>query len=143
MSMTGPNRSQMREAIDRHGGDLSRWPDGSLADAVHAALLSDRPLRRYRDEAVAVERRLGAVRLVLDEEILRSGAAERTARAVLARLPARRWRPSWVAVAAALVIAAGLGSVFDLSFLTPVTDTPMEVVVLDPLVFGPTEAEMR
>jgi hypothetical protein len=82
----------------------------------------------------------GAAR-VLDGDIARSGAAVRVGRNVLAAVaaPAMRNIP-WFALAAALVLAAGLGSLADLAFLNvPAGVGGQEVVVLDPLVFGPAE----
>jgi hypothetical protein len=131
------------DAIDRHGSDLSRWTDGGLASEVRAGMLADRQLRRYLEGAAALDDGLARVRDALDREVAASGALARISAAVMTSLPSRRSRTRWVAVAAGLVIAAGLGSAFDFGFLAPADQAPVEVVVLDPLVFGPTEVEPR
>ena len=75
----------------------------------------------------------------LDGEIAASGAVDRVVGRVMAhtaRSPARR--SIWFAIAAALIIAAGLGSVADLVFIGARSGSGQEVVVMDPLIFGTT-----
>lgn len=133
----------LTDAIDRYGSALQRWPDPALANQVRAGVLADRGLRHYLDGAAALDRGLAGVRNALDAEIAAIGAVARISEAIQASLPDRHSRSRWIAVAAALVIAAGLGSVFDLRFLAPLQERSVDVVVLDPLVFGPTEIETR
>jgi hypothetical protein len=78
---------------------------------------------------------LDRARVEIDADILRSGAAARVTAAVLAEvgiMPSHRLR--WVAIAATLVIAAGLGSLFEAT--RQPTPADMNVVVLDPLTFS-------
>lgn len=80
----------------------------------------------------------------LDSEIAASGAVDRVTRRVMARVaqqPARR--AIWFAIAAALIVAAGLGSLADLAFVGGRTGAGQEVVVMDPLVFGPAVVDQR
>jgi hypothetical protein len=127
---------ELVSAIDRYGADLARWRDRALANRVRAAVLADRELRAYLDGAAALERSLGAARDALDADIRASGAIDRVAAAVTARRsapsPRRAW---WFAIAAAAVIAAGLGSVLDAGLIGYGDDTSQTVVALDPLVF--------
>lgn len=143
MTETPRLSAELTDAIDRYGSALQRWPDPALANEVRAGVLADRGLRHYFDSAAALDRGLGKVREALDAEIAASGAVARIGAAIQATLPDRHSRSRWIAVAAALVIAAGLGSVFDLRFLAPLDERGVDVVVLDPLVFGPTEIEIR
>ena len=78
---------------------------------------------------------LQRVRTVIDAEIARAHAVDRVAAVVLSEtgmVPARRLR--WLGIAATLVVAAGLGGLFEANRLQ--TATPVDVVVLDPLTFG-------
>ncbi len=133
--MTVP-KLQILDAIDRYGGDFSTWPDPALATAARAAALADPDVRASLDAMRDVTRALDGVRAGLDDEIDESGAESRIADSVLTGLglaPARRWRR--LAVAAALLVAAGLGGVYEFAHSSPTTG--FDVVVLDPLVFGP------
>jgi hypothetical protein len=132
----------LKEAVDSWGSDLGRWPDGAPIAEARAALLADRSFRAYRDGAVALERTLVAARDSVDREVQASGAPERLMRALVAA-PARafRWSPrSWAAVAAALVLAAGLGSFIDFA-VVGAANGRYEAVVVDPLVFGTAQVE--
>ncbi len=135
----------MREAIDRHGPDFGAWPDRRLAGEAREAILADRGLRAWYDDAVAIERGLAAARAVVDEEIATSGAVARIESGLAQRLASSRPRRAnrWIAIAAGLVIAAGLGSAYDLATRTDTGGRPLNVVVLDPLVFGPAEVETQ
>ncbi len=135
----------IRGAIDRHGSDFNTWPDRRLAGEAREAILANRALRAWYDDAVALERGLAAARAAADREIAASGAIGRIESGLAQRLvpsrPQRRNR--WIAIAAGLVIAAGLGSAYDLATSASSTTggRPINVVVLDPLVFGPAEVE--
>ncbi len=79
----------------------------------------------------------------LDREIAASAAVDRVTRRVMARIARRPVRRGvWFAIAAALIIAAGLGSLADLAFVGARTGG-QEVVVMDPLVFGPAVVDQR
>jgi hypothetical protein len=134
----------LQGAVDTYGADLARWPDARLAGEARQALLADRAFRAHWESAASLDRALAAARASLDDEIAASGAAERVLRA-LAGSGGRigRWsRRSWVAVAAALVLAAGLGSFIDFAVVGS-GDGSYEVVVVDPLVFGTAAVETR
>jgi len=135
----------MHEAIDRYGSDFNTWPDRRLAGAAREAMLADRALRAWYDDAVALERGLAAARSAADAEIAASGAVARIEAGIAGRLLPRRPQRSsrWIAIAAGLVIAAGLGSAYDLATNPNITGRPINVVVLDPLVFGPAEVETQ
>jgi hypothetical protein len=134
----------LREAIDRHGSDLNAWPDRELAGEVREAILRDRTLRAWYDDAVMLERGLAAACAAADAEIASSGALARIESRLARRLPQQGHRSSrWMAVAAALVVAAGLGSAYDLAMSSNTASQPINVVVLDPLVFGPAEVETQ
>ncbi len=93
------------------------------------------PLR----EARALNQALAGAAAALDREIATSGAVGRVVGNVLSRTTARSpRRVAWLAIAAALLVAAGLGSLADLALVGPRATPNQEVVVLDPLVFGPT-----
>jgi hypothetical protein len=127
-------------AIETFGGDFSRWPDRDLARQAMERALSDRETRAALDDARALDRGLAAARSGLDGEL--AGAAARTVQAALAVIspaPFGRWR--WAAAAAVVVVAAGLGSVTDLGLAG--NEATTQVVVVDPLVFGPLAGDDR
>lgn len=136
MTMISGRHPDLVSAIDREGGDLARWRDRALANRVREAVLADRDLRAYLDGAAALDRALAAARDTLDADIGAGGAVDRVAAAVLARraapAPARSW---WFAIAAAVVLAAGLGSALDVGVIGYRADATQTVVALDPLVF--------
>jgi hypothetical protein len=132
----------LEEAVDVWGSDLGHWPEGAPVSEARAALLADRSFRAYRDGAAALERTLLAIRDSVDREVQASGAPERLMRAlVVAPARALRWSPrSWAAVAAALVLAAGLGSFIDVTMVGS-DNGRYETVVVDPFVFGTAQVE--
>jgi hypothetical protein len=134
-----PDHREFGEAIDRHGADLAAWTDRTLANEVRHAVLADRGLRARLEDAAVLDAGLGMLRDAMDREIAASGAAARVGSAALAAVSRRGLTRRWAAVAAALVVAAGLGSLADVSIVAPADTERYEVVVLDPLVFGPTE----
>ncbi len=124
-------------AIEAFGGDFARWPDRTLARDAMRGALADRDIRAALDAALALDRGLDDARGALDAEL--AGATQRVLQATLAGIPRPfgRWR--WAAAVAAVVTAAGLGSVVGLGFAG--NDAPMQMVVVDPLVFGPLEGD--
>jgi hypothetical protein len=134
----------IREAIDRYGPDFNVWPDRGLAGEARQAILADRALRAWYDDAAILVRGLQAARAAADAEIAASGAIARIESGLARRLPRRSASRRWIAVAAALVVAAGLGSAYDLAIGGIASGgQPLNVVVLDPLVFGPAEVEAQ
>lgn len=128
------------EALDRHGADLSAWPDPALAGEARRRALSDRGFRARLDEAAALEAGLAALRGELDAELSGSGVGARVEAAVLAALPRRRESGAgrrWALVAAAVLVAAALGALADVTLLAPIGSQSYEVVVLDPLFLDP------
>jgi hypothetical protein len=126
-------------AIDRYGADLATWPERDLAKAARLAVLSDPDVRAWLDDARHLEGELDRVRASVDEEIARSGAPERVGAAVrAAAAQSTALHPRWAAIAATLVIAAGLGAAVELTTGVAAGDQSFDVVVMDPLVFGPT-----
>ena len=89
------------------------------------------------DELRVLDGGLARAARALDRDIADSGAVERVARRVMGRVAARptHRRAFWFAVAATLVVAAGLGSLADVAF-TGRSASNQEVVVVDPLIFG-------
>ncbi len=128
---------QLLEAIDRYGSDLAAWPDQALANDARHAGLADRAFRARLDAAASLDAGLAFVRNAMDAEIAASGAPLRVREAVLGAVPRRSYARRWALVAAAVVVAAGLGALADVTILAPAGSQPMEVVILDPLVFGP------
>jgi len=132
-------------AIDRHGSDLAAWPDRDVARAARIGALNDADVRAWLDDARRLETGLDRARAAIDAEIAGSGGPERIAGAVLAAAarPAGLLRPRWVAIAATLVIAAGLGAVYEFITNGPPDGQSFDMVVLDPLVFGPTGLDVQ
>jgi hypothetical protein len=128
---------ELVEAIDRYGSDLAAWSDQSLANEVRRAALADRGFRVRLDSLAALDAGLVALRGAFDAEIVASRAAERVQAAIVASLPRRIDARRWSMVAAAVVVAAALGALADVTVLAPAGSEPIEVVILDPLVFGP------
>jgi hypothetical protein len=126
------------EALDRYGADLAAWPDADLAGEARSAALADRGFRARLERQADLETGLARLRGATDAEIAASGATARVQRAVLAAAPRRPDARRWAMIAAALVAAAALGAVADLTIFAPAGGAPFEVVILDPLVFGPT-----
>jgi hypothetical protein len=126
------------EAIGTFGGDFSRWADRDLAKAAMAKSLADRDVRLALDDARALDRGLAAARSTMDRDL--GGAAARILDATLAAVapsPLGRWR--WAAAVAVLVTAASLGSFADLGLAK--SEAPTQVVLVDPLVFGPLASD--
>jgi hypothetical protein len=137
-------RSAILDGLDRYGGELSRWPDRGLAKEAAAAALADRDLRAALDGARTMDRGVAAARGALDEEIVASGAVTRVlaaTQAAVAPRPLGSWR--WVAAVAVIVCAAGLGSIADFRIAPLDGGAEVDVVLLDPLVFGPITNDSR
>lgn len=129
----------LREALDRLGTDLSAWPDPGLAGAARRMALSDRAFRARLDTAMAIDAGLARVRDALDAEIAATGAVARVeAGALAAASPRVANGRRWAMVGAAAIAAAVLGAIVDVTLLAPLGSQSFDVVVLDPLVFGPT-----
>jgi hypothetical protein len=73
----------------------------------------------------------------MDAGIAASGASARVEQAVLAAIPRRNNARRWAMVAAAVIVAAALGAIADVTILAPAGSEPIEVVILDPLLLGP------
>src|SRR6185437_6196080 len=102
-------------------------------------------VRSARDDALALARGLSDTRAALDAGIVSDGASQRVRAAVLAGI---RWRDRaprfhWGAIAATLLVAAGLGGVFDIAVLSPQKQASYEIVNLDPLGVGVAEDASR
>jgi hypothetical protein len=129
-------------AVDAYGSDLAQWPDGFLANKAREVILADRDFRAYFDGARALAGGLAASREALDRDIRASGAIERVTAATMARRPVRR-HSRWMAAAAAVVIAAGIGGVIDARFMAGAGQQTIDVVVLDPLVLDPLDTDVE
>ena len=134
----------LTEAVEVYGTNFSRWPDQRMVGVAREALLADRDFRARWEAAASLERALAAARDIAAADVVASGGPDRILRALMAdTVRPRRWTPrSWVAVAATLVVAAGLGSVLDVTVLNG-NDASYEMVLVDPLVFGPAAVEAR
>lgn len=95
--------------------------------------------------AKAFETGLARAAQAIDRDVAASGAIDRVMRVVAARVAEHRRarRSIWFAVAAALIIAAGLGSLADLALIGARRGPGREVVVMDPLIFGTTVVDQR
>lgn len=130
---------ELWEALDRLGADLSAWPDPASAGAARRMALSDRAFRARLDTAMAIDAGLARVRDALDAEIAATGAVARVeAEALAAASPRVASGRRWALVGAAAIAAAVLGAIVDVTLLAPLGSQSFDVVVLDPLVFGPT-----
>lgn len=133
------DRSEFTDLIDRYGADLSHWPDRERADAARMALLTDRDLRARLAAAAGLADRMSRLRARIDAGIASTGAAERVAAGTFARLtpritPAFRW-----AAAAAIVVAACLGTATSLTADHP--DRGIDLVMLGPMFAGPLDVK--
>ncbi len=90
------------------------------------------------DDDRALAAGLAGAAEALDREIAASGALDRVVGRVRAGVAAHRraQRRVWLAIAAALILAAGLGSLADVTLIGARGVPDREVVVMDPLIFG-------
>jgi len=131
-----------RDLLDRYGGDLSRWPDRTLARRAAEATLANPALRRHLDAARALDSGLSSLRDSLDAEIASSRAVARVKASILSRTRPRPYeRLRWAAAIVAIMLAGGLGSLSDFTIVDVHEDDQSSVVLVDPLVFGPLESE--
>jgi hypothetical protein len=139
--VSGP--ANLHDAIDRWGPDLGRWPDLMLVRRAREALLADRDFRAYRDKTVAEAERLERAAALLDRRIAESGSVERITKRLLEATGAKvvHWRRRLAALAAVMVVSAALGSVYADFVPEYGPERNVEVVQLDTLVFGPSEAD--
>jgi hypothetical protein len=77
---------------------------------------------------------LQRARSQIDAEIAQSAAPTRVAAAVLSETIGSQPRLAWLAIAATMVIAAGLGGLYESSRLQ--ASPELNIVALDPLTFG-------
>ncbi|BCP52736.1 hypothetical protein K32_13530 [Kaistia sp. 32K] len=135
--------ANLHDAIDRWGPDLNRWPDLMLVRRAREALLADRSFRAYRDQTVADAARLKRAAAVLDQRIAESGSVDRITRKLLEKTGTRvvHWGRRIAALAAVVAVSAGLGSAFADRLPEFKPQPRIEVVQLDALVFGPSEAD--
>jgi hypothetical protein len=127
-----PRRDMLLDRLYTYGADLARWPDVIAAEA-RKAMLADPAFRRAWEAERDVDRALLAEREAIDGDVSRSGAAARIRAHLVGRLvsnPMAGW--SWRSIAAAVLLAGMLGSVFDLVLPEPAAETP-DVAMLDPL----------
>ena len=127
---------EIEDALDRYGSDLAAWPDATLAADARRWAMADRRFRARLDGARALDAGLLALRDEIDGEL--AATSDRVAAAVLAAVPRQRVSGRrWAMVAAAVLVAAALGALADLTILAPVGSQSFEVVVLDPLFLDP------
>ena len=135
--------ANLHDAIDRWGPDLALWPDMMLVRRAREALLADRDFRQYRDRSVAEAKRLKHAASLIDRRIAESGSVERITKKLLEATGSKviHWRRRIAALAAVMVVSAALGSVFAELVPADVEQPRIDVVQLDTLVFGPSEAD--
>ncbi len=132
-------RNAVFDALDRHGSDIALWPDAAAAAEARRRLISDPAFRARYEDVIALETRLSALVGETERVVRASGAEQRVASRVMARTrPAPplfgRGRVGWAA--AAIGIAASLGSLAQITVLGPGAATSLEIVVLEPLFVG-------
>ena len=113
MSEMNSTRSAIIEALDRYGGTIGSVARRRSRRSSAARLPSPTPtMRAELDLARALDAGVADVRTAIDAELAASGAVDRVQpqRVSRERSLLRSARRRWMAVAAALVIAAGLGS---------------------------------
>jgi hypothetical protein len=142
-SALNPRPVGLHEAVDRWGTDLSTWPDLALIRRAREALLSDRLFRAHRDAALVTERRLKASSEALDKRIRDGGSLARIAGKLMVEAKPKpiHWARRIAAVAAVLVVAGALGSVVEVATTDSGSNGVIQVVQLDPLVFGPGDSD--
>lgn len=135
--------ANLHDAMDRWGPDLALWPDMMLVRRAREALLADRDFRQYRDRSAAEAKRLKLAASLVDRRIAESGAVERITKKLLEATGSKvvHWRRRIAALAAVMVVSAALGSVFAELIPANVEQPRIDVVQLDTLVFGPSEAD--
>ena len=126
------------DALDRFGPDIASWPDRALADAAWRRLFSDAGFRAEHAAARAVASGLTSIATTTDAAVVRSAAASRLGPAVFARIADRGIRRTmrWAA-AAAITVAAGLGSLAQITLLSAEGREGDSILVLEPMFVGP------
>ncbi len=133
-----PGLSALLAALDTFGANLAAWPDAALADEARRRLLTDAAFREQHAAATAMATLLDGLAARTDTAVRTSGAERRVAAAVVGRLPPVRqgWRLRWAA--AAIGVAGALGSLAEIVVLGPGSAAGLEIVVLEPLLLGPS-----
>lgn len=131
--------ARLEARLEACGADLRRWPEPEAA-AARERLLRDRDFRQHFDEARRLDSLLHAERSDMDKRIAASGAMARL-RGI--RAPSRVFGLGrhWRRIAAGVLVAGLLGGTFD-SLLTERAQTQV-VVLVDPLLYGPDETDLR
>ncbi len=128
-------RAAVFDALDRHGAEIAAWPDPALAAEARRRLISDLAFRERHGEVVALEQRLSLLVGATERVVRNSGAQQRIAARVMAQTrPARRGQVRWAA--AAIGLAASLGSLAQMTVLGSGAASSLEIFVLEPLLIG-------
>lgn len=102
--------------LDRHGPDLTLWPDPSMADRARKAALSDRRFRAKLDAAKKLAEHIAVLSEELDDHDLLGASAGKVELALMAhaerRAPVRRAfsRTTLMRLAATVLIACAVGA---------------------------------
>jgi hypothetical protein len=124
--------AELSASLGTYGSDLSKWPSGATVGA-RETLLRDRDLRSAWERERELDHAMTELRGEIDDTILRSGAAERVRRHVMARVAAGPLAGMrWQRVAAAVLVAGMLGGVMDFMLAGPAGQA-QEVAMFDPL----------
>jgi hypothetical protein len=141
MAETGGS-ARLETLLDAYGADLGRWPQAQ-ATAARALLLSDRAFRRDFDDARRLDAALQAGRSEMDARIEGSEAMARLRERTRGGPPhVAGLRLNWRRVAAAVLVAGLLGGTFDSVLMAEQAQT-QAVVLVDPILYGPDEAELQ
>lgn len=136
---------RLEHLLDRYGPDFASWPDRGEAQTARRLALADTAARALLEEAKRLEALFDARAEAVENRAAKSGLAGRALAAILPELAPRRSETRlWaMRLAACFLGAAVVGSGVD-RIAGPVSDpAPAEVVMLETVLYGPAETEIR
>lgn len=135
-----PTNAPAGEALAAYGARFGKWPSQERAAEARKALLADPAMRRAYEAEKRLDAALAAYGAEIDRAVAADGAVKRLRDSVLRRIPRRRTL-SLPRIAAAVLVASLLGGAVDVLFM-PRADEP-EIVLADPLIYGPDRIDFR
>lgn len=134
--------ARLEDLFDRHGGDFDAWPDRRIAGWARETALRSPEARLALEQARHLDGLLAAREAGFADD---AALIERTVAAVTRNVPPRRgelrvWLPR---LAASFLLAAVLGGAVTQTLAPGSRSEAPEYAMLDSLLYGPAEGELR